>query len=198
MRKSTKLMAGLGVVAGLGVALAPLSTFADTAGSDTLRLTITSSCNIATNGETPASPIVFNGLYVGPDTAASASPTEVTLAAQTPETGTAVDTINFTCTENSKVSLSAATTGLAGPGTTITTVKGAYSGTGVAFETAFAGGAYGLIRSDTLIGVGTATSANSNGISFTRTGYKVTPNANQAPGTYEGTVDYEWALASND
>ena len=40
MRKSTKIMAGLGVVAGLGVALAPLATFADTTNLGVYHLTV--------------------------------------------------------------------------------------------------------------------------------------------------------------
>ena len=52
MRKSTKLMAGLGVVAGLGVALAPLATFADTTnlGVDHLTVVIESGCEM-TSGQ---------------------------------------------------------------------------------------------------------------------------------------------------
>jgi hypothetical protein len=52
MRKSTKLMAGLGVVAGLGVALAPLATFAEAVGTDTLTVTIDVACKLTADGYT--------------------------------------------------------------------------------------------------------------------------------------------------
>lgn len=58
MRKSSKLIAGLGVVAGLGVALAPLGAFADVATptrTDVIRFTNSEACtvnNVALDGTT--------------------------------------------------------------------------------------------------------------------------------------------------
>ncbi len=49
MRKSTKICAALGVVAGLGVAVAPLSVFADTpTRTDTLNITVNLACTVNT------------------------------------------------------------------------------------------------------------------------------------------------------
>jgi hypothetical protein len=54
MRKSTKLMAGLGVIAGLAVAAAPLATFATegSIGVDNLRIVVDSSCDLKTTTDT--------------------------------------------------------------------------------------------------------------------------------------------------
>lgn len=51
MRKSTKICAALGVVAGLGVAVAPLSVFADTpTRTDTLHVTVNEACTVNATG----------------------------------------------------------------------------------------------------------------------------------------------------
>lgn len=54
MRKSTKLMAGLGVVAGLAVAAAPLAVNATDLGVDTLVVTVSSSCSLETGLDDPS------------------------------------------------------------------------------------------------------------------------------------------------
>jgi len=51
MRKSTKICAALGVVAGLGVAVAPLSVFADTpTRTDTLNVSVSQACTVNGKG----------------------------------------------------------------------------------------------------------------------------------------------------
>lgn len=82
MRKSTKIMAGLGVVAGLGVALAPLATFADTTnlGVDHLTITVQSGCNMTsgvaddptTQGTDESAYTAFTNYYAGSLPAGSA------------------------------------------------------------------------------------------------------------------------------
>ena len=199
MRKSTKLMAGLGVVAGLGVALAPLATFAatnGTAGSDTLRLTVNSDC--ALHQESNAE-VKFNGLFVNDEAVSANTPVAVTLSKDTPDEGTPVDAISFDCTLNSMVSVYAATAGLTGPtgSTPITNIVGNYTATSLwSLQNS---GAVSIGNTATLIGTGTMDNGTvENGLTLTRTNYNVTPNANQKPGTYEGTVNYTWAIAANN
>ena len=89
MRKSTKIMAGLGVVAGLGVALAPLATFAETAGTDQLRVTVTNACSLdPVSGDTYTA---FGATYTD-----SVNPGEDWEAAS-PSTGTA-GSFKISCT----------------------------------------------------------------------------------------------------
>ena len=143
MRKSTKLMAGLGVVAGLGVALAPLATFAegeptvDSLGLDHLTVVISSSCQMTsgvadnpdTQGTDESAYTAFENYYKVTMPAGSArtlGTAQRTDSAGTPLSGATQTALHVQCNDAypSGTTVSAATTGhgwsIKGAGTVLT------------------------------------------------------------------------------
>lgn len=188
MRKSTKLMAGLGVVAGLGVALAPIATFAVATGEDEITVNVTSSCAI------DSSSAAFAGVYAG--TAAVADGTvDIAKTSGTNE-------VVYNCSENSKITVSASTDGLAySTNDTIAADHLAVNlsgANGLTIESGFTGtDTYGALGADVLVAQGTAPAAASGKMTLTVNGYQATLKANQKPGEYTGTVSYTFALVNN-
>ena len=184
MSKINKVIAGLGVVAGLGVALAPVATFAETAGSDTVNIQVNSDCAIK------ASTTPFGGTFAGEGTPGQ------TVTAESTGTSTVV----FDCSTNSRVTVSASSAGLStnsGVGDTIaaTALKVKLAGSnGVTAETAF-NGAYGALNT-TETQVAHGTDNGSADMTLTVASYQAVLKADQTPGAYTGTVDYTWALES--
>ena len=185
MRKSTKLMAGLGVVAGLGVAMAPLATFAEeAAGSHNLKVNVTSECTL------DATDAAFSGEWAG------------TTSVNTGETvalaGNSADNqITFNCNENSKVDIFAQATALTAADANnatiaVTNVQANYSVDGMAgmtLETDWASGLHAFAGTDTVkIAHGVAPATGSFGIKVA--GYSVVVPEQQKAGTYTGTVTY--------
>lgn len=187
MRKSTKVMAGLGVVAGLGIALAPLATFAASAGSNTLELNINSNCTVdSTLGN-------ISGTWAE-TTEAGAKDVDLIKG------GEANDTLKFSCNQNSKVKVYAAATALTGPEVIpVTSVKAKYSavGTGMTISNGWDASAYKAFTNTdaTQIASGTAPASGDFGVKVD--GYKVTITANQQAGSYTGTVTYTFDNVAN-
>ena len=186
MSKLNKVIAGLGVVAGLGVALAPVASFADgtSAGSDTVNITVNSDCAIK-SGTTS-----FGGTFAGTDVPGAT--VEATMSSGT-------STVTFACSENSKVTVSASTSGLTyGSADTIAAdhlaVKVSGDGNMVA-RAAFTGSNYGaLATTEQIIADGTAPAGGE--MVLTVDGYQATLKPNQKPGVYTGTVAYTYALVN--
>ena len=187
MSKLNKVIAGLGVVAGLGVALAPVATFAADAGSDNLTVNVESSCAIDSENEP------FAGVYAG--TAAVADET----VAITRDSGT--NSVAYDCSENSKITIHASTDGLA-YGSTDTIAANMLGvnltgANGLEIESGFTGNnTYGALGTNVLVAQGTAPASTSGKMTFTVNGYKATLKGNQKPGTYEGTVAYTFELVN--
>lgn len=187
MRKSTKVMAGLGVVAGLGIALAPLATFADAAGANTLTLNINSNCQIASGSN------IISGTW---SKTVDADDTTVTLDAPT-SGGNA--TINFSCNQNSQVTVKAQPSALAGPNSSsipVTSIQAKYSttGSGMTLATGFDSYKY-FVSADatTPVTIATGVAPASGNLGITVDGYKVDITDDLQAGTYTGTVTYTFA-----
>ena len=185
MSKLNKVIAGLGVVAGLGVAFAPVATFATATGSDSLTLNVNSSCAIKSTSA------AFAGVYAG--TAAVADGTALI------EKSSGTNEVVYDCSENSKITIHATTDGLAySTNDTITASDLGVNLTGangLTIESGFSGtDTYGALGSDVLVAQGTALS--SGDMTFTVNGYKATLKANQKPGVYTGTVSYSFELVN--
>lgn len=184
MSKLNKVIAGLGVVAGLGVALAPIATFAEdiSAGSDTVNIQVNSDCAIKAD-TTP-----FGGTFAGsgvPNTTVSA-------------TG-ASSTIVFDCSTNSKVSVSASTTGLSSTnGDTIAAanLKVSLAGSNGVTAVAAFDNTYGALSTESTE-VATGTDNGTTDMTLTVNGYQAVLKADQKPGAYTGTVAYTYALVNN-
>lgn len=191
MRKSTKLMAGLGVVAGLGVALAPLATFADAMGTDSLTVNVNSDCALATAGE-PAAQVVIDGEWEGTGTPGQL----VTLTGKAGATN--VSTVSFNCSVNSKVAISATAEDLSNGSDTIAAdqISATYTGDGGMSIVAAYSGQYGALAT-TATPVANGTAAAATGMTFTVGGYKAQLKADQEPGEYTGDVTYTWALVND-
>ena len=193
MRKSTKVMAALGVVAGLGVALAPLATFADgNIGVDNLTVNVNSDCDIDTTGGGAA----FAGNYVG-----QGQPGDlVEISRNTSNAGTY--SVSFACSENSKIQIKAYSAGLTtsdNGGDTIaaTAIYGDITTTnGLTAVAGYTSSAYSLALATTpgvVVANGTAPAAASGKMTITVNGYKAQLKNDQKPGTYTGTVTYTFA-----
>lgn len=187
MSKLNKVIAGLGVVAGLGVAFAPVATFADgtATGSDSLTVNVNSSCAI--DSESAA----FAGVYAGTAAVADGE------ALITRSSGT--NEVVYDCSENSKITIHATTTGLAyGSADTIAASSLGVNLTGangLTIESGFTGNdTYGALGTNVLVAQGTAPA--SGNMTFTVNGYKATLKANQKPGEYTGTVSYTFELVN--
>ena len=184
--KFNRIIAGLGVVAGLCVALAPVATFAETvpAGSDTVNIQVNSDCAIKT-GTTS-----FTGTFAG-----SGVPGDTVDAAISSGTSS----VTFACSENSKVTVSASTTGLASGEDTIAADHLAVKLTGdgdMVARTAFTGSNYGaLATTEQIVADGTAPAGGE--MVLTVDGYQATLKPNQKPGAYTGTVAYTYTLVNN-
>ena len=201
MRKSTKLMAGLGVVAGLGVALAPLATFA--VNQSQLEVTVTSSC--ALTEDQNDDPIVIDDLWKG---SGAVDDGTITLTKDSTGSDAHISVLTFACSENSMVTVSAHSNDLENGNLDVIEaahVKGMYTGAyGMVVRSAFSG-QYGVLDnsgSAVIIADGTAQPATGSpakvpDMTLTVAGYQVVLNEDQVPGTYTGTVDYTWALATN-
>jgi len=178
MSKLNKVIAGLGVVAGLGVALAPIASFAETAGSDTVNIQVNSDCAIKAN-TTP-----FGGTFSG---------TGVPSATVNATGGSS--TVVFDCSTNSKVSVSASTTGLSSTnGDTIAAanLKVSLTGSnGIVAESAF-DSTYGALSTDSTK-VAEGTDNGTTDMTLTVNGYQAVLRADQKPGAYTGTVAYTYA-----
>ena len=185
MSKLNKVIAGLGVVAGLGVALAPVASFATATGSDNLTVNVNSSCAI--DSESPA----FAGVYAGTAAVADGE------ALITKSSGT--NEVVYDCSENSKITIHATTDGLAyGSADTIAAnmlgvnLTGA---NGLTIESGFTGtDTYGALGTNVLVAQGTAPASGK--MTFTVNGYKATLKSNQKPGEYTGTVSYTFELVN--
>lgn len=188
MRKSTKLMAGLGVVAGLGVALAPLATFADPMGSDALTVNVNSDCAIAEDGS--SNQILIDGEWEGTGVPGD----NVTLTG--PGTG-GVAAVTFECSDNSKVAISATAEDLTNGSDTIEAdqITATYTGANGMTIVAAYSGQYGALA-DTATTVANGTAVSTGDLTFTVAGYKAQLKADQEPGVYEGDVTYTFALVN--
>ncbi|MBR5389085.1 hypothetical protein IK146_00765 [Candidatus Saccharibacteria bacterium] len=172
MRKSTKIMAGLGVVAGLGVALAPLATFADAqdvvAGTDTLNVTVLQGCSLTPrDGDSYQAWSNTYSTQVTPG-----DPWSITAGS-----GNNVNSVSINCNAGARYSVSAT-------GTTLT--KG--SDTLPAYKVAVNGGSYVTLGTDTELV--TATTITTSPVTFTVNGYQGTTLTTTPAGTYTGTVTY--------
>ena len=190
MRKSTKLMVGLGVVAGLGVALAPLATFADPMGSDALTVNVNSDCAIAEDGS--SNQILIDGEWEGTGVPGD----NVTLTG--PGTG-GVAAVTFECSENSKVTIAATAADLSNGSDTIEAdqITAYYTGAnGMTIVAAYADSSnYGALA-DTATTVANGTAVSTGDLTFTVAGYKAQLKADQEPGVYEGDITYTFALVN--
>ena len=177
MRKSTKIMAGLGVVAGLGVALAPLATFADTvsttAGVDTLNVTVLQGCSLT--------PRTGDSSY---QAWASSYATQVTpgqdweITAST--SGTNVNSVSINCNAGAQYSVSAR-------GNTLTKGSDTLPAYGVKFN---GGSGYTTLTMDDTTVLVPATTITDSPVTFTVNGYKGSTLSTTPAGPYTGTVTY--------
>ena len=207
MRKSTKLMAGLGVVAGLGVALAPLGVHAGTIGLDHLQVTVSAACTLDASAENAYT--AWDNLYqltlapnaVDTITAGSAGTSKVTIlcneAGGYQITGTGTNLTKGTATGGSHTThpWTADTTDADAiqPGANPTAGSGTWgvnlSGTGnLTVNTNFTGTNYGAL-SGGVVASNASVSATAGDI-FTVESYKVSTKTNQKNGTYQGDATY--------
>ena len=193
MSKINKVIAGLGVVAGLGVALAPVATFAETAiGQDTLTVTVNSSCTLDT---TVNSGNAFQGAYAGETSTIGAG----VMVALNGQTGSS-NQVAFDCNENSGITITAATGGLALSGNVDTIaadhIKANYTGAnGLTITSGYTSTDYGALDATKVVATGTAGSGSN--MTFTVDGYKAVLKAGQKSGIYTGTVSYTFDLVNN-
>ena len=183
MRKSTKLMVALGVVAGIGVASAPLTTRAANTeiGRDTLGVNVESSCSLKVNT------VSFQGTW----TATMPAGDEATLA---PAGGSSAATIS--CNEHSKFEILAQGTPLT-LGTNDDTIalnmwKASFQGSeDISFVTPYGANYVSLPSSESRIAYSNDAGTENT---FTVTGYKVQTRSDQKSGHYEGHAIYTFAL----
>ncbi|MBQ3430042.1 hypothetical protein IJG21_01300 [Candidatus Saccharibacteria bacterium] len=193
---SKKIIAGLGVVAGLAVALAPTATFATKLNhTDTLSLELAATCNIATT----------DGVTHTPGTAGSATTwtgdtLSGTIANGQAYAGLGSTTFSIICTGAEDWSMQATPNALTSSTNSIP--FGAYTAgttSGYNFtasdedDEVTANGLITALDSEqayATVATGAHSSAGANTDTFTVT-YAAGVSDSQLPGTYEGTIVYE-------
>lgn len=185
MSKSTKVIAALGVVAGLGVAVAPLSAFAATR-VDNLQVTVNTSCTVADDTDATAS--VLENDY----TATLNAGAEATMTGP----GASEKVMTVTCNDATGYHITATLTEALTHTDTTTIIAPGISGEYWSMKVTGAGNlaaanGYGshkaLTTGDTVLN--NANQSAADGDSFT-VEYKVGTNANTKAGVYSGTVTY--------
>ena len=208
MRKSTKIMAGLGVVAGLGVALAPLATYAADLGTDTITVTIGVACNMEADSD-PTTPNV-NDTFANTYTGTLVAGKTVELTSPTAATGkTAVKAIKVTCNDAAGTGahgyyIKAQATALNGTLDTSTAIPATVdpaegrSGWGGKFSLGASQGDMTISEGFTsyksfgsgLVTIASGNVSSANGDILNIDGYMVSASASQQADTYTGHVDY--------
>ena len=217
MRKSTKIMAGLGVVAGLGVALAPLATYAGTIGIDTITVTIGVACSMTADGYAAAqgsgSDTTWANNYVGNLTAGSyvdLGSGDINNGGGNPAQATA---INVKCNDPAGAvaghgwQISATASPLTGQTDSSKNIpvadpvtNGSASGWGVKLSKTATGDltitsgytSYKSVPANTVLAKG-AVSGGAAGDTLNIDGYRVSATASQPADTYTGTMTYTFS-----
>lgn len=215
MSKSTKVIAGLGIVAGLAVAMAPFAAHADTTlGIDTLNVTVGGSCTIANALESSYSG--FTNTYTESLTAkdakvlgASGTPTDaVTIICNYPSgytvtgTGSNLDKGALAGTPAVWTADAAPNADYIEPGANPVAGTGTWgvqlSGTtNLSIPSAFTGSTnYGALPIAGTTVASKSGPSEEGGDTLTIAGYKVSTRDNQMAGEYQGTATYRLSHAN--
>lgn len=174
MRKSTKLMAALGVVAGLGVAVAPMAVFA-TGGEDNLEVTVKQGCSLKpTSGE---------GAYTDFDENYTAN---VVPGNDWTITAGAGSAFKIACNEGARYTITATGTDLTHTDNQTTLAKSTYG-----VKVTLGGTADSDYRSlADVVTIANSVTHPGTDVSFAVNSYQGSTQASTKAGAYSGTVTY--------